>query len=318
MVSVARRSAVKARTQAANQINGLAVSAPEHLKDHLRGLSTRAVVEVCARWRPESSPDTVTAAAKTALRSLARRHQALTAETAQLDAELRSLCEQANPALLAAVGVGAETAAALLVAAGDNPQRMRSEASFRGAVRRLPRRGVLGPNGAPPPQPRRQPPRQQRPVAHRPHPSALRRAHHRLRRTPPAARARPNARPSAASNATSRARSIGSSPTRRRCHAATTCAANAPNAASPSTPQLRPSAPTPPASQHSNGATTTTATSPNATNNTSLRSRVDKHGSIIGTVRLAIIEDHLNTMPRKLHDWHSAHSVYTELTYNHR
>ena len=130
MVSVARRSAVKARTQAANQINGLAVSAPEHLKDHLRGLSTRAVVEVCARWRPESSPDTVTAAAKTALRSLARRHQALTAETAQLDAELRSLCEQANPALLAAVGVGAETAAALLVAAGDNPQRMRSEGSF--------------------------------------------------------------------------------------------------------------------------------------------------------------------------------------------
>ena len=38
----------------------------------------------------------------------------------------------------------------------------------------------------------------------------------------------------------------------------------------------------------------------------------------IGPVRLAIIEDHLNTMPRKLHDWHSAHSVYTELTCNHR
>ena len=39
---------------------------------------------------------------------------------------------------------------------------------------------------------------------------------------------------------------------------------------------------------------------------------------IIGPVRLAIIEDHLNTMPRKLHDWHSAHSVYAELTCNHR
>ena len=38
----------------------------------------------------------------------------------------------------------------------------------------------------------------------------------------------------------------------------------------------------------------------------------------IGAVRLAIIEDHLNTMPRKLHDWHSAHSVYAELTCNHR
>ena len=130
MVSVARRSAVKARTQAANQISGLVVSAPEHLKSRLRGLNTAAVVEVCARWRPESGPDTVTAAAKTALRALARRHQALTAETAQLDAELRRLCEKANPALLGAVGVGTEVAAALLVAAGDNPQRMRSEASF--------------------------------------------------------------------------------------------------------------------------------------------------------------------------------------------
>ena len=39
---------------------------------------------------------------------------------------------------------------------------------------------------------------------------------------------------------------------------------------------------------------------------------------IIGPVRLAIIEDHLNTMPRKLHDWHSAHSVYTALRRNHR
>ena len=70
------------------------------------------------------------AAAKRALRSLARRHQALTAEIKHLDAELRRLCERANPALLGACGVGAETAAALLVAAGDNPERLRSEASF--------------------------------------------------------------------------------------------------------------------------------------------------------------------------------------------
>ena len=59
---------------------------------------------------------------------------------------------------------------------------------------------------------------------------------------------------------------------------------------------------------------------------------LDKHRSIgllrrwlpkgtdlnIGAMRLAIIEDRLNTMPRKLHDWHSAHSVYAELTCNHR
>ncbi len=130
MLSVARRSAVKSRTQAANQIAGLIVTAPEHLKDRLAGHSTASLVETCTRWRPDRSPDHVTAAAKTALRSLARRHQALTGEIAQLDAELLELCEHANPALLGACGVGPDVAAALLVTAGDNPHRMRNEASF--------------------------------------------------------------------------------------------------------------------------------------------------------------------------------------------
>ena len=127
-LSLARRSAVKARTVAANQINAVVLTAPEHLRDRLRPLSTAEAVKVCARLQP--SGDTATAAAKRALRTLARRHRALTAEIEDLDAELLRLCEAANPALLSACGVGAETAAALLVAAGDNPQRMRTEASF--------------------------------------------------------------------------------------------------------------------------------------------------------------------------------------------
>ena len=130
MLSAARRSAVKARTQAANQISGLVVTAPEHIKDRLRPLAAAEIVDACARLRPGTDTDPVTAGAKTALRSLARRHQALTAEIDALDAELLRLCEQANPALLSACGVGAEVAAALLVAAGDNSDRMRSEASF--------------------------------------------------------------------------------------------------------------------------------------------------------------------------------------------
>ena len=130
-LGVARRSAVKARTVAANQIDAVVVTAPEHLKDRLRALNTARTVEACARLRhPGTDSDPVLAAAKQALRSVARRHQALTAEIKHLDAELRRLCERVNPALLGARGVGAETAAALLVAAGDNPDRMRSEASF--------------------------------------------------------------------------------------------------------------------------------------------------------------------------------------------
>ena len=73
MLSVARRSAVKARTQAANQVHGLVVTAGEHLKDRLRGLRTAAIVDACARLRPDTAADAVDAAAKTALRTLARR-----------------------------------------------------------------------------------------------------------------------------------------------------------------------------------------------------------------------------------------------------
>ena len=129
-LSLARRSAVKARTVAANQINAVAVTAPEHLRDRLRGLKTPEMVKVCARWRLDAAGDPAARAAKRALRALASRHRALTAEIKGLDAELLALCERANPALLGTCGVGAEVASALLVAAGDNPQRMRSEASF--------------------------------------------------------------------------------------------------------------------------------------------------------------------------------------------
>ena len=99
-LSVARRSAVKARTVAANQIDAVVVTAPEHLKDRLRALNTARTVEACARLRhPGTDSGPVLAAAKQALRSLARRHQALTAEIKHLDAELRRLCERVNPAL---------------------------------------------------------------------------------------------------------------------------------------------------------------------------------------------------------------------------
>ena len=129
-LSIARRSAVKARTVAANQLNAVAVTVPERLRDRLRGLSTAGMVKVCSRWRPAAADDPAARAAKQAMRALATRYRSLTAETDGLDAELLALCEQANPALLGAVGVGAEVASALLVAAGDNPSRMRSEASF--------------------------------------------------------------------------------------------------------------------------------------------------------------------------------------------
>jgi transposase len=126
---VARRSAVKARTQAANQIRDLIVTAPEPLRNRLRRLHTDARVGICAGFRPGAATDPAEATRRS-LRCLARRHAGLGAEIAELDEAIAAICVQANPALLAARGVGAEVASALLVAAGDNPTRMRSEASF--------------------------------------------------------------------------------------------------------------------------------------------------------------------------------------------
>jgi hypothetical protein len=64
------------------------------------------------------------------LRRLARRHQHLTEEITAADAELKGLVSATAPGLLTLVGVGVEVAGQLLISAGDNPQRLRSEAAF--------------------------------------------------------------------------------------------------------------------------------------------------------------------------------------------
>ena len=126
---VARRSAMKARTQAANQIVGLMVAAPARLRERLERLDAAARIGRCANFRPGPLSDPGEAT-KTALRMLARRHEALTEELDELDAAIAELCHAANPALLGAVGVGADVASILLIAAGDNPERMHSDAAF--------------------------------------------------------------------------------------------------------------------------------------------------------------------------------------------
>jgi transposase len=126
----ARRSAMKARTQAANQLQGLRVTAPEQLRQRLRGLSTKELISVAARFRLGDDPRDVPTATKFALRSVARRYEALSAEIAELEAHLERLVAQVAPELVSWAGIGTDSAATLLVVAGDNPQRLGSEASF--------------------------------------------------------------------------------------------------------------------------------------------------------------------------------------------
>jgi transposase len=126
----ARQSAVKARTQVANQLQALRVTAPEELLNRLRCLSTKELVSVAARFRLTDDPTDVPSATKFALRSVARRYEALSEEISELEAHLDGLVAQAAPELISLPGIVTENAATLLIVAGDNPKRLRSEASF--------------------------------------------------------------------------------------------------------------------------------------------------------------------------------------------
>src|SRR4051812_44261385 len=109
---VTRRSAIKQRTQALLQLQALADNAPDELHDVLRGLSYAALIDTAARFRP-GDITTPTAAAKYAMALLARRIQHLDAELTGLDAHLKAILTAAHPQLLAAHGVGPDTAGAL-------------------------------------------------------------------------------------------------------------------------------------------------------------------------------------------------------------
>ena len=126
---VARQTAIRARTQAINALKALVVTAPAELREQLRDLPTVTLVAATAALVPGSITSPL-AAAMLALGTLARRHQALTLEIKALTAELDRLTATAAPKLVALFGIGQDNAGALLVAAGDNPQRLRSEACF--------------------------------------------------------------------------------------------------------------------------------------------------------------------------------------------
>jgi transposase len=105
------------------------VTAPDELREQLRALSAVRLVQTAAELEP-GPVTTPAAAARLGLRTLARRYQALSAELTILDTELDRLTRAAAPKLVALFGVGSDSAGALLVAAGDNPDRLRSNACF--------------------------------------------------------------------------------------------------------------------------------------------------------------------------------------------
>lgn len=128
---VARRSAITQRSDTQRRVKALLITAPDALRAQLRSLGDRQLIQTCAGLRPDHAhvgdPATAT---KIALRSLACRHQTLSVEIADLDELIARLVAEINPRLLELNGVGVDVAGQLLVTAGENTDRLTSDAAF--------------------------------------------------------------------------------------------------------------------------------------------------------------------------------------------
>jgi transposase len=129
LLRLQRRSAVRARSQAGNQLHAVVSTAPESMRSALRELTLSGLVAQASKMRASKSVD-LASATRIVLRGLAIRWQQLHREVELLDEQLESLVQAVAPELVALRGVGVEVAGALLVAAGDNPERLHREASF--------------------------------------------------------------------------------------------------------------------------------------------------------------------------------------------
>ncbi|WP_189853197.1 transposase, partial [Streptomyces griseoloalbus] len=130
---LAKDSAVKARTQAINQLKAVLVIADPALREQLSGLGNAELFRTCARLAGHhggGDEDAVAQATHLTLRMLAERIEQLTGQIDELNQRLTRLVEHHAPQLLVPVGIGPDSAVTLLITMGDNPERLNTEASF--------------------------------------------------------------------------------------------------------------------------------------------------------------------------------------------
>jgi transposase len=126
-----RKTAVTARRVALQMIQNTIISAPDALRDQLRVMTRMKLVRTLAAWRPDlTGYREVEAAYRISLKSLGRRYLELHDEIADLDVMIAAIVDELAPALVMRNSIGHTGAAQLLLTAGGNPDRMRSEASF--------------------------------------------------------------------------------------------------------------------------------------------------------------------------------------------
>ena len=131
MLRFTRRSAIKARTQTINQIRAVLDTAPHQIRDQHRTLTPIRLIKTITKSRPNPGDVNKPAVAATiTLNLLGRRWQFLTDQINTIDDLLENLVAQTAPGLIAMRCIGTPSAAALLIAAGDNPHRLATEGSF--------------------------------------------------------------------------------------------------------------------------------------------------------------------------------------------
>jgi transposase len=126
---VAKRSAAAERTRAINQARALLLTGPDDLRARFAPHAPAALVTGIAALRPRPG-DVPGYAVRVALRELGRRAEFLDGQLGRLDELIVPLVTARAPGLLTLYGIGPHTAALLLIAAGDHPERLRSEAAW--------------------------------------------------------------------------------------------------------------------------------------------------------------------------------------------
>jgi len=130
VLMVARRSAREQRIQSLNQLRHLVFTAPEEIRVRFKDRYKTGLITEAANMRPRNGSDPVIFTTNVVIRNLARRIRGLNAEMRNIDEMITDLIEETAPGLLELYGVGVDTAASLLVTAGDNPDRLHAEGSW--------------------------------------------------------------------------------------------------------------------------------------------------------------------------------------------
>lgn len=128
-IKIARDTAVKARSAAIITLKTLLVNAPSELREALEPLTDRRLIDACVTLSPAAVLHPADAT-QHALRALAARWLALTAEIETHDGVLDTITLAAVPTLRQAFGIGPDSVAEMMIVAGDNPTRITSEAAF--------------------------------------------------------------------------------------------------------------------------------------------------------------------------------------------